>query len=184
MPAYVVPVIPASLEFPDNEKPYVESVRGRLEPKMSPRRRHALLQLRLAAHFDRWSRGRGEVGTEWRFYLLEGEGKPSSLVPDVAYVSFERLPIDLPDDARERPRLAPDIAVEILSPGDSRRTLAKKIALYLEHGSRVVIVVDPRARTFAQHTADGVTTVEARGSIEVYEFPGLVLDADDLFANI
>ncbi|MFY9780881.1 MAG: Uma2 family endonuclease [Candidatus Baltobacteraceae bacterium] len=184
MPANVVPVIPPSLEFTDAQKPYVESIGGRREPKVSPRRRHALLQWRMAAQLDQWARGRGEVGTEWRFYLLESKGRSSSLVPDVAYVSFERLPRELPEDARERPRLAPDIAVEILSPGDSRTTLAEKIALYLRHGARVVIVLDPIARTLTQHAADGVTTAEARGSIAIREHAGLVLDADDLFANL
>jgi Uma2 family endonuclease len=184
MPANAVPIIPMSLEFADDEKPYVESIRGCIEPKVSPQRQHALLQWRLAAQLDRWARGRGEVGTEWRFYLLESEGKSSSLVPDVSYVSFERLPLDLPDDARERPRLAPDIAVEILSPRDSRRRLAEKIALYLRHGSRVVLTIDPDARTLTQHTAEGVATVEARGSIEIQEHAGLTIDADDLFANV
>jgi Uma2 family endonuclease len=89
----------------------------------------------------------------------------------------------VPDDARERPRLAPDIAVDILSPGDSRKTLAEKIALYLRHGARVVIALDPDARTITQHMAGLVTKSEARGSIEVLEHPGLTLDADDLFAN-
>ncbi len=184
MPANIVAPIPASLEFTDTEKPYVESIRGRLEQKVSPRRRHALLQGRLFAQLDRWARGRGEAGTEWRFYLLEREGKASSLVPDVAYVSFERLPLALPEDARERPRLAPDIAVEIISPEDSRKTLAEKVALYLRHGARAVIVVDSRERTIAQHTADGVVTTPAAGAIEVREHPGLVLDADDLFAGV
>ena len=184
MPANVLPPIPASLEFTDGEKPYVESIRGRLEPKVSPRRRHALLQGRLFAQLDRWSRERGEAGTEWRFYLLESTGASSSLVPDVAFVSFERLPPELSEDARERPRLAPDIAIEILSPGDSRKTLAEKIALYLRHGARVAIAIDPDARTVSQHTAAGATTVEARGSIEVSGVVGLFLDADDLFANL
>jgi Uma2 family endonuclease len=184
MAADVVPAIPTWLEFADGEKPYVESIRGRCEPKVSPRRRHALLQGRLFAQIDRWSRGRGEAGTEWRFYLLEREGRSSSLVPDVAYVSFERLPLALSEDARERPRLAPDIACEVLSPGDSRTMLAEKIALYLRHGARVVLAIDPDARTVTQHTAAGVTDGEARGQIAVSGHAGLILDTDDLFAGL
>lgn len=179
-----VPSIPRSLDFPDVEKPYVESIRGRLEPKMSPRRAHALLQAALAEQLRRWAAGRGEVGTEWRFYLLSGAGKPSSLVPDVAYVSFERLPRDLPSDARERPRIAPDIATEIVSPGDSKRTLGEKIDLYLRHGSRVVIVVDPRPRTVVLHSPDGDSTHPARGTLAVRPYGDLVLDLDALFADV
>jgi Uma2 family endonuclease len=179
-----IPSIPRSLDFPDVEKPYVESIRGRLEPKVSPKRTHSLLQLGIAEQVRRWAAGRGEVGTEWRFYLLSGAGKPSSLVPDVAYVSFERLPRDLPSDARERPRIAPDIATEIVSAGDSKRTLEEKIDLYLRHGSRVVIVVDPRPRTVALHTPDGDSTHLARGCIAVPPYDDLVLDLDALFAGV
>lgn len=176
--------IPRSLDFPDVEKPYVESIRGRLEPKVSPKRTHALLQLALAQQLRRWAGDRGEVGTEWRFYLLSGAGKPSSLVPDVAYVSFERLPRDLPSDARERPRIAPDIATEIVSPGDSKRTLDEKIDLYLRHGSRVVIVVDPRTRTVALHTHEEDCTHADRGGLTVPPYDDLVLDLDPLFAGV
>jgi len=160
--------IPAELDFPDVDKPYVESICGRLEPKVSPKRRHAILQVRIAIALAQWAGERGEVGTEWRCYLLAG-ARPSSLVPDVSYYSFERLPASLPDDARERPRIAPDVAVEILSPGDSRRLLDEKIALYFAHGGLTVIVADPLARTIALHGADPA---------------GLALDRGELFAGL
>jgi Uma2 family endonuclease len=67
------------------------------------------------ALLERRFRDLGDTGTEWRFYLLpEGEA-PSSLVPDVAYVSYERMPETL-GELREKPTIAPDIAVEILLP--------------------------------------------------------------------
>jgi Uma2 family endonuclease len=177
------PAIPALLEFRDDEKPYVEVVRGRLEPKVSPRRRHAILQQRFARILGDWSGPRGEVGTEWRFYLL-GEERPSSLVPDVAYVSYERLPRKLPTDARERPRIAPDIAVEILSPGDSRTTLEKKIRLYLMHGSRVVIVADPDVRMLALHLPEGTPVHATHGVLGVAPYDDLILDIDALFEGL
>jgi Uma2 family endonuclease len=179
-----IPTIPVSLEFRDDEKPYVEVVRGRVEAKVSPRRAHALVQLALAEQLRRWAAGHGEVGTEWRFYLLRGENQPSSLVPDVAYVSFERLPRELPSDARERPRIAPDIAAEIWSPGDSRRTLEEKVELYLSHGSRAVIVVDPGARTVTLHRPGTSAMHAASGKLVVPAFCGLALDSDALFAEL
>ena len=175
--------IPAALDFPDTEKPYVESICGRLVEKVSPKRRHGRLQLRVARLLEDWARDRGEVATEWRFYLLDC-GKPSSLVPDVAYVSFDRLPRDLPEDARERPRIAPDIAVEILSPADRKRTLEEKIRLYFEHGSLAVIVVDPE-RTSVTVLYRGVDPVVAMGgSLPVAGFPDLVIDVNALFAGL
>jgi len=151
-------------------KPAIESIRGRYAQKMSPRRRHAILQLRMGALLTQWAGGRGEVGTEWRFYISPAGEAPSSLVPDVAYVSFERLPLDL-GEAREKPEIAPDIAVEILSPGDRLAPLEEKIAIYTANGSMAVIVVDPAAKT-----------VRVCGSLDA--FPGLRIDTEKLFENV
>jgi len=41
--------IPRWLEPPDDDKPYIEFVHGRRARKMSPKRTHGLMQLRLAA---------------------------------------------------------------------------------------------------------------------------------------
>src|SRR5215469_10224109 len=119
-------------------KPAIELVRGRWEQKMSPRRRHAILQGRLCAILTQWAGNRGEVGTEWRCYILPPAERPSSLVPDVAYFSFERMPVEC-GELREKPTIAPDIAVEVLSPDDRRSLLEEKIAIYLANGCRLVV---------------------------------------------
>jgi Uma2 family endonuclease len=176
--------IPDWLDFPDLDKPYVEQIYDRREAKVSPRRTHARLQGRMFAILEGWAGERGEVGTEWRCYLIAGEDRPSSLLPDVSYFSFERLARSLPEDARERPRIAPDIAVEILSPGDRRRSLTEKIALYVHHGCRVAIVIDPAKRTVMMHGKDGSLTVEALGRIAIAPYDDLILDCDQLFRDI
>src|ERR1700734_3518740 len=96
-------------------KPAFELIDERLCQKVSPRYDHARLQSVVTALFSTWAKDRGRVGTEWRFYFGADRGQ-NSLVPDVAYLSFERLPRDGRDEAQE-PQLAPDVAVEILSPG-------------------------------------------------------------------
>lgn len=45
------------------------------------------------------------------------------------------------------PNLAPDLAVEILSPGQSPRRMLDKVGEYLEAGVRLVWVIDPATRT-------------------------------------
>jgi Uma2 family endonuclease len=176
--------IPEELAFPDIDKPYVESVDGRLVAKVSPERRHGRLQLRLGRMLEDWAGNRGEVATEWRFYLLPGDARPSSLVPDVAYVSFERLPLALPEDARDRPRLAPDIAVEIVSPRDRRSVLLRKIDLYLAYGCSVVIVVDPADSTLTWHGREQSETFRAPEIVRVAPYADLKLDLAALFDGI
>lgn len=165
-------------------KPAIESVRGAWEQKMSPRRQHAILQGRLWKILDSAFGDAGEAGTEWRFYLLPPGEMPSSLVPDVAYVSFERMPEEH-GERREKPTIAPDIAVEILSPDDRMKTLAEKIQLYLANGTRLVMVVDPIERTVTFHESSGVRTIAQIQAIAVPRaYPNLTIDLNALFAKL
>lgn len=128
-------------------KPAIELYRGELRQKMSPRFTHARLQGRLNALLDAWAEGRGRVGSEWRFYFIERDGKPnSSLVSDIAFLSYDRLPYEATDEA-ERPMIAPDIAIEIRSPDDRDADVAEKIELYRAYRTPWVIVVDPRSQS-------------------------------------
>ena len=77
------------------------------------------------------------------------ERKPDTVcIPDIFFVQASRLP--LPD---EQPYLdgAPDLAVEIWSPGNKKKDMAEHVALYLRTGSRLVWVVDPQRRTVTVH---------------------------------
>ena len=62
------------------------------------------------------------------------------LAPDIAFTSKARLPQPIP---KKYMPLMPDLAVEILSPGDSIRQAHKKAALYLRHGAQRVWIVLP-----------------------------------------
>jgi Uma2 family endonuclease len=66
------------------------------------------------------------------------ESDPDTVrAPDVAFVSTERLA----GPAKGYPALAPDLAVEVVSPGDSRREVDAKARYWLRCGSRMVWVV-------------------------------------------
>ena len=65
--------------------------------------------------------------------------------PDVAFVSTERLPEGR--SPRSYPELAPDLAVEVISPNDRMREVLDKVANWLESGTRMVWLIDPIRRT-------------------------------------
>src|SRR6185312_6879852 len=134
-------------------KPAIESIRGRWVQKMSPKTRHSILQGRLCGVLLAWAGDRGAVGTEWRYYFLPDGEKPSSLVPDLAYLSYSRMPPE--GELREKPTIEPDIAVEVLSPGDRRSLLETKIAMYLGFGTKLVVVVDPKKRAITMYEEEG-----------------------------
>jgi Uma2 family endonuclease len=68
-------------------------------------------------------------------------------VPDVAFVATGRFADEkLTDDFAD---FAPDLAVEVLSPSDRNRQVLDRVGDYLDAGTRLVWVVDPRRRQAA-----------------------------------
>jgi Uma2 family endonuclease len=161
--------------------PEVEIIDGVSVPKASPGRRHALLQGALGARLGTWGHERGEVGIEWRFRLAETPRR-TELVPDVAYVAFARM-APLSDEAAEEPPFAPDIAIEVRSPGDEHN-LQAKIGLYLAGGATLVLDVDPDERRIVAHAADGARTFGPGTTFAHDAAPGLTIDVDALFAKL
>lgn len=162
-------------------KPETEWVRGRALQKVSPQQTHSRLQGALTMRLDRWAGGRGEVGPEWRFRVAPPGEVRRPLVPDVAYVSNERLR-PLNDEELEIPPIAPDVAVEILSADDRRVDLDDKIAVYLRAGSSLIIVVDPRQRTVELHDRDATVRLDETGTIQHWTLPEFAYPVSELFA--
>jgi Uma2 family endonuclease len=176
--------IPRWLAALDESKPYIEVLDGERLPDMSPYDVHGQLAVRIGAQLDEWAGDRGGVGAEVRFYFLRADGKWSSLLPDVKYTSYARVPNSMAD-ASQRPRAAPDIAVEILSPGDRPGRTLRKVQVYLEFGATVVLVLHPLKRRVMLHRADGtVEEREARGSWPLEPFDGLILDWEKIYRNL
>jgi Uma2 family endonuclease len=66
---------------------------------------------------------------------------------DVSYVAKGRFQGDVAPEGF--PDLAPDLAVEVLSPEARPRQVLDKIGEYLQAGVRLVWVIDPRTQTAA-----------------------------------
>ncbi len=67
-------------------------------------------------------------------------------IPDVAFTSWERMP-DEEFPSTAVPLLSPDLAVEVLSEGNTPRELELKRQDYFESGTRLVWQIDPRRKT-------------------------------------
>lgn len=101
------------------------------------------------------------------------------LIPDVAYISKERMPAE---PQREAP-VPPDLAVEVKSPTDSKRQMRKKAERYLENGARMVWLVFPDEQVFEVYVAD--EDVQVFGLDAVIEggvvLPGFALPVRSVF---
>jgi Uma2 family endonuclease len=162
-------------------KPETEWVRGRALRKMSPTRHHSRLQGALYRALDDWGALTGEVGTEWRFRLAPPGMVRRPLVPDVSYTSNERLR-PLSDDEIAAPPLAPNVAVEILSPGDRRADVEDKIAVYLVSGTALVILIDPKVRSATLIDSVERRTLSDGEVLRHPALPGFSLPLAKLFA--
>jgi Uma2 family endonuclease len=72
-------------------------------------------------------------------------------IPDVAFISWKRYP----KKTRKRgqiPSVAPDLVVEVLSKGNTRREMARKLDEYFRAGVRLIWYVDPKSRTVRVYT--------------------------------
>ena len=85
--------------------------------------------------------------------------------PDVSFVAAGRLPGDeAPEGFGE---LAPDLAVEVLSPQDGARETLDKVGEYLSAGVRLIWVIDPaNRRATAYRSLTGVHDVPLDGRLD------------------
>ncbi len=116
---------------------------------------HSLVCLNLATLLIRFVEGKrlGKVFDSSMGFRLS----PKILLsPDVSYVSKARLKkiMIAPEKFLYG---APDLAVEVLSPGDTRDFIERKLEKHFQHGTRLAWVVDPKRKTVTFHSLDEVT---------------------------
>jgi Uma2 family endonuclease len=154
------------LSMPDDGWKY-ELVDGEIR-RMSPAGgRHgeiaAELIARLVAHNKQRKSGR-VFDSSTGFRLVGGNVR----APDVSFVSADRLA----ESPRDFVSVAPDLAVEILSPSDRPRYVLEKVGEYLQAGVRLVWVIDPDGRKAAVYRS--LTAVRELGLEDDLDGEGVV----------
>jgi len=125
-----------------------------------------LLERRLGNHVADHSLGL-TFGAETGFIIAR---KPDTVrAPDVALVTHARLPDPMPAGFFPGP---PDLAVEVLSPGDRASEVNAKTRDWLDAGCQDVWIVDPQMQTISVHRADG--TVSLSKESDALESPSLL----------
>ncbi|MDB5301520.1 MAG: hypothetical protein JWO87_3183 [Phycisphaerales bacterium] len=106
-------------------------------------------------------------------------------IPDVAFVSRERLPGGRLS-ADPIPSLVPDLAVEVLSEGNTIREMTRKCGEYFDAGVRLLWIVDPKARTVAVYTNPQAPTVldQAQTLTGDPVLPGFAVAIKSLFEEL
>jgi Uma2 family endonuclease len=175
-------LIQSEIVLPET-KPETEWLRGRAVQKLSPFRTHACLQSWWLHRLGAWAQGRGEVLPEWRFRVAPAGEPIRPLVPDVSYLSYERMG-NLTADELEAPLVPPNAAIEICSPGQNRLDLADKVATLVRAGTDVVVVVDPRKRTVTVTDRAAARTFAEDDTFEHAALPGFRFAIREMFSAL
>jgi Uma2 family endonuclease len=156
----VTPLVTADelLRLPSGEFRY-ELIAGELKQMAPSGAEHAAFGMNLATYLGYFVLTH-KLGT---VFLAEAgfkiaQNPDTVLAPDMAFIRRERIEVTgLPRGFYPG---APDLAIEVVSPGDTVYEVEEKIAAWLKAGTLVVWVVNPKQRSVAVHrTAQPVTVL-------------------------
>jgi Uma2 family endonuclease len=167
-------------QLPETEQQR-ELVQGEVIETMPPGGRHGIIALVLGARLHTWAQqgSSGYVGVESGFILSRN---PDTVrAPDVFYVRAERIPEGgVPEAFWD---MAPDLAVEIVSPSESAAEVRDKVRDYLSAGTPLVWVIYPHSQEVMVHTPDGAAQTYSGQDVLQHAdiLPGFTCVAADLF---
>lgn len=156
-----------------------EFVDGYVVPKVSPKYFHSTLQVALCFLLRTWCRGKGRVVPEWAI-ILKRQGEDWAPTPDLTYISYARLPANW--QRNEACPIAPELVIEIISPGQTKRQFADKTKDYFKAGVGRVWIVDPEAISIQVFfTIDSSQIYTGNMLITDDLLPGLELTVTEIF---
>jgi Uma2 family endonuclease len=171
---------------PLEDKRY-EIIDGELYVSTQPSYEHQVVCLQIGRLLGDWSdrESAGQVVPAPGVVFSDDE----AVAPDLAWVRKDRLPLILGEDRRFHD--APDLMIEVLSPGASneRRDRQAKLGLYSRRGVREYWIVDWRKRSvevFRRENAalQAVATLYEEDSLESPLLPGFSCAVARLFAGL
>jgi Uma2 family endonuclease len=120
-----------------------ELIKGELLTMPLPKTEHGRVAANLTIILGQYVRANrlGMIGAEGGYKL---ESDPDTVLgSDVSFVSQDRVSLS-PEGYHSGP---PDLAIEVISPGDRRGRIERKLSLWLQSGARSVWHVNPQRRT-------------------------------------
>ncbi len=157
-----------------------EIVYGEIKERSMPSPIHGRIQAKFTSKLVSYveENNLGAVYTETHFEFAE----KLSRVPDIAFVSFERFPEDGEDES-SRWHIAPDLAIEIISPTDDYEDVQEKITEYFTFGVRQVWIVSPESKTLSVYFSRTSVKILTENDELVCEeiLPGFKMNLSEIF---
>jgi Uma2 family endonuclease len=142
------------LEISKDTSRVYELKKGKLTIMSPAGRNHGKLALRIGARIQVFvdEDDLGEAYAAETGFKLETD-PDTVLAPDVSFVNKERLPAgEMTAGFLPGP---PDLAVEVVSPGDRASEVQSKVQQWLTHGTKLVWIVEPDSQTVNVYRSDG-----------------------------
>lgn len=131
--------------------------------------------------------GLGAVFVDGLIYLMYSDERhlKNSFVPDVSFIRRQNIPADW-NVEKPFPGV-PDLAIEVISPGDEAEDVYEKVRVYLDKGTQQVWLTFPKTKELHQYIAGEIETARIyKGSQQIDAealFPGIEgLTTDAIFA--
>jgi Uma2 family endonuclease len=116
---------------------------------------HQIIAANILRILDKYvyERDLGLVLPDQMTYLMNSpeSGLKDSFVPDVSYISHDNVPKDW--DVEKPHPACPDLAIEIISPGNDAELIQEKVRIYLEKGTKQVWLIYPKTKEVHQYTS-------------------------------
>ena len=170
------------LKLPEDE-PALEFEDGLVIQKVSPKGKHSRLQVRLAERVNRV----GEPGKlASAFTELRASFGGHSYVPDVVVYRWDRIPRTATGEVADDFLEPPDIAIEIVSPGQSVNALVRRCLWYVDNGVRIALLIDPGDASVVVFRPNSRPSVLREADrIDLSEvLPGFQLRVNELFGTL
>lgn len=170
------------MEFPDNDRFIYELINGKLVKKAAPKPLHQLVSQRFEFVLESYLR-QNPLGQYFHAPVDVFFDDVNGTQPDICFVSKERAFLI---DMNEGILGAPDIIVEILSPGSVRYDRGDKKDLYERFAVKEYWIIDPNNRAVEvyamQENAYHVHAIfEAEGKAPSSQLLGFEVDLQELF---
>ena len=159
---------------------HIDLVEGELLEMPKPTLGHGQIEMRLAMLIGNFvsARDLGSVTGGDAGFVLERrpDGKDTVRGLDLAFISRQRsLPF-------AHGLVAPDLAVEIVSPSNTAADIHLKVRQLLRAGTALVWVVYPETRSVEAHTDDGAMTYAEDDTLDGGDvLPGFTVRVGDIF---
>ena len=116
-------------------------------------------------------------------HYVFSEDPAVAVIPDVAFVSKDRMPKPVPVKFLH---IAPNLAIEVISPSERAKDIRQKIELYLKYGTDLVWTIYPSLKHIDIHRQSNRSQTETLGIDDTLSgetvLEGFTLPVKEIFA--